>query len=164
MAAKEKIFIGPAEGAHLPVLDITHKITAQSLGGAFTIIEVGLHPGEMIPPHTHAREDGCAFVLEGELTFDVGGEIVIAPAGSFVMKPRGIYHALCNTGTVHNRHLEIHAPGEFEDYYDEYEQIVESEMGEEERTKARVELGERYGVVWHDELIPEVRARFGLEP
>lgn len=164
MAAKEKIFIGPAEGAHLPVLDITHKITAQSLGGAFTIIEVGLHPGEMIPPHTHPREDECAFVLEGELTFDVGGEIVIAPAGSFVMKPRGIYHALCNTGTVHNRHLEIHAPGEFEDYYDEYEQIVESEMGEEERTKARVELGERYGVVWHEELIPEVRARLGLEP
>jgi hypothetical protein len=61
---------------------------------------------------------------------------------------------------VHNRHLEIHAPGEFEDYYDEYERIVESEMDEEERRKARVELGERYGVVWHEELIPEVRARF----
>jgi hypothetical protein len=36
-------------------------------------------------------------------------------------------------------------------------------MGEEERTKARAELGERYGVVWHEELIPEVRARFGLQ-
>ena len=74
MAANKKIFIGPGEGAYLPVLDITHKVTAQSFGGAFTIIEVGLPPGEMIPPHTHAREDECAFVLEGELTFDVGGE------------------------------------------------------------------------------------------
>ena len=37
-------------------------------------------------------------------------------------------------------------------------------MDEQERKKARVELGERYGVVWHEELIPEVRARFGLEP
>jgi quercetin dioxygenase-like cupin family protein len=164
VAANKKFFIGPGEGANLPVLEITHKITAESFGGAFTIIEVGLAPGEMIPPHTHAREDECAFVLEGELTFDVGGEIVVAPAGSFVLKPRGVYHAFCNTGTVHNRHLEIHAPGEFEGYYDEYEQIVESEMGEEERTKARVELGERYGVRWHEELIPEVRARFGLEP
>jgi uncharacterized cupin superfamily protein len=118
----------------------------------------------MIPPHTHAREDECAFVLEGELTFDVGGEILLAPAGSFVLKPRGVYHAFCNTGTEPNRHLEIHAPGEFEDYYDEYERIVQSEMDEQERTKARVELGERYGVVWHEELIPEVRARFGLEP
>ena len=88
MAANNKIFIGPAEGAYLPVLDITHKVTAQSFGGAFTIIDVGLPPGEMIPPHTHAREDECAFVvLEGELTFDVGGKIVFAPAGSFVISP-----------------------------------------------------------------------------
>jgi len=73
-------------------------------------------------------------VLEGELTFDVGGKIVLAPEGSFVLKPRGVYHALCNTATEPNRHLEMHAPGEFEDYYDEYERIVESEMGEEERS------------------------------
>ena len=104
MAANKKIFIGPQEGVHLPVLDITHKITAESFGGAFTIIEVGLPPGEMIPPHTHAREDECAFVLEGELTFDVGGEIVLAPAGSFVLKPRGsttpsATRARCLTGT-----------------------------------------------------------------
>jgi hypothetical protein len=65
---------------------------------------------------------------------------------------------------VPNRHLETHTPGEFEDYYDEYERIVESEMGEEERRKARAALGERYGASWHEELIPEVRARFGLEP
>ena len=140
MAANKKIFIGPQEGVHLPVLDITHKVIAESLGGAFTIIEVGLPPGEMIPPHTHTREDECAFVLEGELTFDVGGEIVLAPEGSFVIKPRGIYHDFCNTGTQPNRHLEIHAPGEFEGYYDEYERIVESGMGEQERTKARAEL------------------------
>ena len=101
MAANKnkKFLIGPDEGAYLPVLDITHKVTAESFGGAFTIIEVGLPPGEMIPPHTHTYEDECAFVLEGELTFDVGGEIVVAPAGSFVLKPRGVYHAFCNTGT-----------------------------------------------------------------
>jgi len=49
VAANKKIFIGPQEGVHLPVLDITHKVIAQSFGGAFTIIEVGLPPGEMIP-------------------------------------------------------------------------------------------------------------------
>jgi hypothetical protein len=44
-------------GTSLERVDITHKVTAQSFGGAFTIIEVGLPPGAMIPPHTHARED-----------------------------------------------------------------------------------------------------------
>jgi quercetin dioxygenase-like cupin family protein len=163
-ANEKKYLIGPDEGVHLPVLDITHKVTAEDFGGAFTIVEVGLPPGEMIPPHTHTREDECNFMLEGELTFYIGGEIVVAQAGSFVLKPRGVYHAFCNTGTGPNRHLEMHTPGEFENYYDEYEQIVESAMSEEERRKARVELGERYGVSWHDELIPEVRARFGIGP
>jgi quercetin dioxygenase-like cupin family protein len=163
-ANEKKYLIGPDEGAHLPILDITHKVTAEDFGGAFTIIEVGLPPGAMIPPHTHTREDECNFILEGELTFDVGGNVVVATVGSFVVKPRGVYHAFCNTGTGANRHLEIHAPGEFENYYDEYEQIIESAISEEERRKARAELGERYGVTWHEELIPEVRARFGLEP
>jgi hypothetical protein len=58
--------------------------------------------------------------------------------------------------------LEFHTPGEFENYYDEYEQIVESEMDDDARLRARVELGERYGVSWHDERIPEARARFGI--
>ena len=165
MAAKEeKFLIGPEEGAHLPILGITHKVTAEGFSGAFTSIQASIPPGDMVPPHTHTHEDECAFVLEGELTFDVGGELVVAPAGSFVLKPRGVYHAFCNTGTGVARVLEFHLPGEFENYYDEYEQIVESAMGEEERQKARTDLGERYGVSWHDELIPEAMARFGLEP
>jgi quercetin dioxygenase-like cupin family protein len=58
VAAKEnkKIFIGPDDGTYLPVLDVTHKVTAESFGGTFTIIKGSLPPGEMIPPHTHTRE------------------------------------------------------------------------------------------------------------
>jgi hypothetical protein len=89
---------------------------------------------------------------------------VAAPAGSFVLKPRGVYHAFCNTGTEVARVLEFHTPGEFENYYDEYERIVQSDTGEDERLKARTELGERYEVTWHDELIPDVKARFGIGP
>ncbi len=164
MAAKEnkKIFIGPDEGAYLPVLDVTHKVTAESFGGAFTIIKAALPPGEMIPPHTHTREDECNFVLEGELTCDVGGEIVVAPSGSYVLKLRDVPHALYNAGAGTVRVLEILTPGGFESYFDEYEQLASSDLGEDERRKARAELGERYGVIWHDERIPETEARFGI--
>jgi mannose-6-phosphate isomerase-like protein (cupin superfamily) len=139
-------------------LDLTHKVTAESFGGAFTIAEAG------ISPHTHTREDECNFVLEGELTFEVGGEIVVSPAGPLGIKPRGAHHTFCKTGTQVARFLEIHTPGGFENYYDEYERIVESAMSEDERQDARVELGERYGVTWHGELIPEAMARFGIGP
>ena len=55
-----------------------------------------------------------------------------------------------------------------ESYFDEYEKIssklASGEMDEEEHLRARAELGERYGVSWHDERIPEAKARFGIGP
>ena len=84
MSAHEnpKIFITPDEGSYLPVLDIVHKLPAESFSGALSIVEWGLPPGQMIPPHTHTREHECNFVRKGELTCDVGGELVVAPVGS----------------------------------------------------------------------------------
>jgi len=159
----DKIVIGPDEGAHLPVLDIVHKVSAATSGVQLTIEEWGLPPGQMIPPHTHAREDECSFVLEGELTCYVGGQVVVAPAGSYVVKPRGVPHAFHNAGAETVRVMEILAPGgSFEGYFDEYEQIAAGGMDEDERRRARTELGARYGITWHDERIPEVKASFGI--
>ena len=162
------VLIAPGEGARLPLIDMVHKVTAGRSGGSLTVEEWGLPPGMMIPPHTHAREDECNFVLKGELTCDVGGEIVVAPVGSYVLKPRNVPHALCNAGTEPVWVVEILTPGGFECYFEEYERIAlklaSGEIGEEEHRKARAELGERYGVIWHDERIPEARARFGIGP
>jgi quercetin dioxygenase-like cupin family protein len=170
VAAKEnkKILIGSDEGAYLPVLDIAHKVPSESFGGALTIIEWGLPPGVMIPPHTHSREHECNYVLKGALTCDVGGQIVVASVGSYVVKPRGVYHALCNAGTEPVWVIEIHAPGGFESWYNEYEEIASKlasgEIDEDEHRRARAELSERYGVTFHDERIPKARARCGIGP
>jgi quercetin dioxygenase-like cupin family protein len=164
----KKIFVSPDEGTQLPLLDIVHKITADRSGGSLTVEEWGLPPGMMIPPHTHTREDECNFVLKGELTCDVGGQIVVASAGSYVLKPRNVPHALCNTGAESVWVMEILTPGGFEGYFDEYEKIVSKlasgEIDEEGHRRARGELGVRYGVIWHDERISEARARFGIGP
>jgi len=160
----KRIFIGPDEGAALPVLDIVHKGAAESFGGALAIVEWGLSPGGMIPPHTHSREDEYLLILEGQLTCDVGGEIGVGSVGSYVVKPRGVPHASCNTGTEPVWVMEVQRPGGFEGFYEEYEEIVSSGMNEEGQRKARAEDGERYGVRWHDERIPAARARFGIGP
>ena len=160
---ENEILISPEEGAYLPVLDIMHKVTAEASGGSLKIEEWGLPPGEMIPPHTHAREDECSFVLEGEMMCYVGGEVVFAPQGSYVIKPRGVSHAFYNSGTGTVKVMEILTPGStFEGYFDEYEGIVSRQMSDEEHSRARAELGERYGITWHDECIPEVKSSFGI--
>ena len=157
------VLIEHYQGIRLPVLDITHKVTGAASGGRLLIDEWGLPPGGMIPPHTHTREDECSYVLEGELTCYVGGEVVVAPAGSYVLKPLGVPHAFYNAGTETVRVMEVLAPGEnFEGYFDEYERIASRQMDGEEHRRARAELGKRYGITWHDEIIPEVRARFGV--
>jgi Cupin domain len=40
----------------------------------------------------HHREDEWFYVSEGELTFWVGGDVIAAPAGSFVYGPRNVPH------------------------------------------------------------------------
>src|SRR5918997_661622 len=163
-AKTRKVLVGPEDGAHLPTLGITHKVTAEASGGALAIDEWGLPPGDMIPPHTHANEDECSFVLEGELTCYVGGEVIVAPVGSYVLKPRGVPHAFYNAGSETARVLGIVAPGGLEGYFDEYEQIASTlragKIDEEEHRQERAELGARYGIVWHDERIAEAKARF----
>jgi len=157
-----RVIVGPDEGAPLPALGIVHKVTTGDSGGSLVIDEWELPPGQTIPPHTHANEDECSFVLEGELTCYVGGRVVVATKGSYVVKPRGVAHAFHNAGSDTVRVMEILTPGAaFEGYFDEYEEIVSGLLDEEGR-RARAELGVRYGIAWHDELVPEVEARFNV--
>jgi hypothetical protein len=64
--------------------------------------------------------------------------------------------------------MEFLAPGGFEGFFDEYEEIAaklaSGKMSEEEHRRARAEISEGYGLIWHDERIPEARARFGIGP
>jgi quercetin dioxygenase-like cupin family protein len=160
---RSRVLIDPDQGAHLPTLDITHKVLANDSGGSLVIDEWSLHPGVMIPPHTHAREDECSYVLEGDLMCYVGGEVVLAPAGSYIVKPRGVPHAFYNAGTGMVRVMEVLTPGaSFEGYFDEYEVLASRSTSDDEHKKARSELGKSYGITWHDDMIPEVRASFGI--
>jgi hypothetical protein len=44
--------------------------------------------------HVHHREDEAFWVLEGEVTFEVGGKTIEASAGDFVFGPRDIRTAM----------------------------------------------------------------------
>jgi quercetin dioxygenase-like cupin family protein len=80
---------------------------------AIGITEVVLSPGEEPPLHIHRNEDEWLFVIEGEMTFHVGGENYPGKPGAFVSYPRGIAHTF-SVESPKARFLVMNTPGGFE--------------------------------------------------
>jgi mannose-6-phosphate isomerase-like protein (cupin superfamily) len=77
------------------------------------VITIQPHSGGP-PSHAHAAEDDSFYMLEGELTFGVGGEEVVAGPGTFVLVPPGVEHTFANQGDTVARFLNVHAPAGFD--------------------------------------------------
>ena len=92
------------------------KSDAQSTGGAVAVIEHVSPPGSGSPLHRHTREDEWFYVIEGELTFAVGDDVIPAPAGSFIYGPRGIPHTFLVTSETPARFLLVTEPAGFEGF------------------------------------------------
>ena len=71
--------------------------------------------GNGSPLHVHHNEDEWFYVLEGELTFWVGGRTIRAPAGAFVYGPRGIPHTFLVTSDQ-ARFLLVTEPAGLEEF------------------------------------------------
>jgi len=152
----------PGEGQRVEALGLTHKVWSEWYAGGLAILEGVIGPGSLIPPHTHAHEDECTFVIEGEVSFDVGGRVSVVSAGAYAIKPRGIPHAIWNAGNGPARVMEIHSPGGFERYYDELGTLLVASMPDDERDRAMEEMRARYGLVAHFDRVPEYVARYGV--
>jgi mannose-6-phosphate isomerase-like protein (cupin superfamily) len=81
----------------------------------FNLALVTITPHRAGPPlHTHEGEDDSFYMLEGELTFTVDGDEVVAGPGTFVLVPPGVSHTFANrTGEV-ARFVNVHAPAGFD--------------------------------------------------
>jgi quercetin dioxygenase-like cupin family protein len=90
------------------------KATAADTGGQMTIVEVTEHPGAEAPLHVHRRDDEGFWILEGEVTFEVGDQTIEATAGDYVFGPRDIPHRF-TVGDRGCRMLFILVPGGIED-------------------------------------------------
>ena len=66
----------------------------------------------MAGPHVHHEHTDAFYVLEGELTFEIGGEgkTMTVSSGGFVAVPPEVAHAFRNDGDRPARWLTIHAP------------------------------------------------------
>ena len=110
----------PGEGPTFWVVGdlVTIKATGAQTGGAFTQIETTVLPNAGPPPHIHHREDEWFTMLEGEIRFEVGGQVVIGVAGTSLQGPRGIPHSFRNVSGAPAKMLVTITPGGIETFFE----------------------------------------------
>jgi quercetin dioxygenase-like cupin family protein len=109
-------------------ITITHKARSAETGGSWALVQYSAPSGFNVgPPHYHEYLTEAFYVLEGELTAQVGEERLTAPAGSFVNIPPGVLHTFANKAPEPVTFLLFLSPGGFENYFDDVAQLLAEE-------------------------------------
>ena len=120
--ASEAVVLGPGEGRHLAFGESSGTIKAggRDALGSFALVEQDLAPGFPGPVlHRHERMTDSFYVLEGELTVQLGETRTRAPAGSYALVPPGNAHTFAGGERERVRALNLMAPGGFERYLEQ---------------------------------------------
>jgi mannose-6-phosphate isomerase-like protein (cupin superfamily) len=95
---------------------VTLLADSRDTGGAFSLIEISMKPGNEPPPHVHEREDELFYVLDGAADAYVGEEIFHLAAGGCMFLPRMKPHGFI-IRTLRFRMLVLIQPGGLEQYF-----------------------------------------------
>ena len=95
-------------------LQAVFKADGAETRGGYSISEWWLEPYTRGPGAHHHEEDDVFYVLEGTLSFFVGGAWMDAPKGSLVIAPAGTPHDFENRTAKRAGMLNVSVPGDFE--------------------------------------------------
>jgi quercetin dioxygenase-like cupin family protein len=93
----------------------TVKASRGTTAGRVSVIEHLAGRGSGSPLHVHHEDDEWFYVIEGEVTFWVGGTVTVAGPGSFVYGPREIPHTFMVSSNS-ARFLLVAEPGGFDEF------------------------------------------------
>jgi len=110
-----KGFVIPAGGGKHLDMDGPGRFAALKLLGHETnasvmMFEETVPPGTKSTLHLHHDSDEVAWVLAGEITFMIGGEVGVGGPGTCAFFPRNVPHAWKSTGTETGRVLFLYTP------------------------------------------------------
>lgn len=118
-AGRSPTVVGAAEGERLHAGGAVYMVKAcgSVTAQAYTLIEVRIEPGGIMPSHRHAAFEEGIYVLDGSIRAILDGETYGATAGSFLVLPWGLPHEIRNVGVGAARLLLLSVPGGVEGYY-----------------------------------------------
>jgi quercetin dioxygenase-like cupin family protein len=143
----------PAEGRTIAVVGDLYRFlaTADQTDGTYAMWEATVPPGGGPPPHTHSREEEAFFILEGEITFTVDAEQIVATAGTFANMPVGSLHSFKNASDTTARMIITVAPAGLEQMF--FEVGVPVKRGDMPPPPSRSEI----------EKLLAIAPRYGIE-
>jgi len=131
------------ERLHFSDAEFIVKVSADSTGGAFTVIEE-FDPLDT-PLHVHKNEDELWYALEGEHIIRVGDEEFQIGPGEFAFGPRGVPHSQRRVVPRTGRFLVLFSPAGFERFFRE---LAEAESAGASMPEVYVRVSEKYGITW----------------
>jgi quercetin dioxygenase-like cupin family protein len=95
---RSPIFRKPKQGQTIAVVGDVYRflVTGNETNGKYATWEAIVPPGGGPPLHRRSREEESFLILEGEITFQVGEEKLVATAGTFANMPVGSLHCFKN--------------------------------------------------------------------
>jgi quercetin dioxygenase-like cupin family protein len=142
----------PTEGRTIAVVGDIYRFlaTGEETDGKYAMWEAIVPPGGGPPPHIHSREEESFYILEGEITFTVNGEVIVATAGTFANMPIGSLHSFQNATDKTARMIISVAPAGLEQMFFEVGQSVKLGATPPPPTMAEIEkllkVAPSYGV------------------
>jgi mannose-6-phosphate isomerase-like protein (cupin superfamily) len=160
--ATAQIFVESESGRSVSLAGnkVTFKIQGDQTSGAFSTVVYLMRPGMFVPPHLHEKTDEVAFVLEGELGAMVAEEEFNASPGAFVVRPRGVPHALWNITDRPVRFLDIYTPAGMEAVFEDLARLMSS--SERPTVEQTLEVGSRHDTIYLPELAPPLLEKYNL--
>lgn len=114
--------------------------------GSVVFGEARLPPGAPGPHlHVHSREDEAVYVIDGQMTFTIGGKMLEAGRGTLVWLPRDVPHTFANLGQEPVWAFGTTTPAGLEGMFEEQAAYFASLSGPPDEAIID-EIGARYGV------------------
>jgi quercetin dioxygenase-like cupin family protein len=119
---RNPIINSPPQGRTIAVVGDVYRFlaTGEDTNGNYALWEAVVLPDGGPPLHVHSREEEGFYVLEGEITFQVGDKRLVAGPGVFANMPVGTPHSFKNESGKTARLLISVAPAGLEKMFFEF--------------------------------------------
>ena len=137
------IVVPPRQDPVAPGRSYSVKLRGGETGDSIMMFEEIVPAGTKSTFHLHYDSDEVAYVLSGEVTFMIGGEISVGGPGACAFMPRGVPHAWKSTGAETGRVLFLYTPAKAGGLIEEQQRTGRGFASMNEPEAA--ELRQRYG-------------------